>query len=245
MKYLLYHLPSWSPEPIRSPLAAEGVEIRQIGSASEAVADQRPTTLLLDPGARPHFTPQALLALRDASVAVLALGTDGEDDVPSELPAEALAGFIKSPVASRHLLVGIRSALLVSAARRDTARARAETAARTHEITELTEFGIQLTTEKNYNTLLDLILTQARRITQSDAGSLYVVEAADRGEKHLRVKLSQNDSRPDIPFVEFTMPIDQASLAGYAGHESSTMPISARGQCCRSTSTAQPCERST
>ena len=107
--------------------------------------------------------------------------------------------------------------MLVSAARRDTARARAETAARTHEITELTEIGIQLTTEKNYNTLLDLILTQARRITQSDAGSLYVVEAADRGEKHLRFKLSQNDSRPDIPFVEFTMPIDQESLAGLRG----------------------------
>ncbi|HSR89959.1 MAG TPA: HD domain-containing phosphohydrolase, partial [Gemmatimonadales bacterium] len=112
-----------------------------------------------------------------------------------------------------------------AAARQDTLRAKAETAARTSEITELTDIGIQLTTEKDYNKLLDLILNQARRVTQSDAGSLYVVETDDRGEKRLRFKLSQNDSRPDIPFVEFTMPIDQASLAGYAASEGEPLVI--------------------
>jgi HD-GYP domain len=225
MKFLLLHLPSWTPETISHPLAQEGVEVRQVSAASEVAADHRPTVLLLDALARSHFTPHALLALRDAGVAVLALGANGEEDVPHDLPAEALAGFVRGPIGGRQLLVGLRSALLVAAARQDTLRAKAETAARTSEITELTDIGIQLTTEKDYNKLLDLILNQARRITQSDAGSLYVVETDDRGEKRLRFKLSQNDSRPDIPFVEFTMPIDQASLAGYAASEGDPLVI--------------------
>jgi hypothetical protein len=175
--------------------------VRQVSSASEVAADHRPTVLLLDAVARSHFTPHALLALRDAGVAVLALGANGEEDVPHDLPAEALAGFVRGPIGGRQLLVGLRSALLVAAARQDTLRAKAETAARTSEITELTDIGIQLTTEKDYNKLLDLILNQARRITQSDAGRLSVVETDDRGERRLRFKLSQNDSRPDIPLA--------------------------------------------
>jgi HD-GYP domain-containing protein (c-di-GMP phosphodiesterase class II) len=225
MRFLLLHLPSWSPESISQTLAQEEVEVRQVTTASEVAADHRPTVLLLDVPARSCFTPQALLALRDAGVAVLALGANGEEDVPHDLPAEALAGFVRGPIGGRQLLVGLRSALLVAAAQQDTTRARAETAARTSEITELTDIGIQLTTEKDYNKLLDLILNQARRITQSDAGSLYVVETDDREVKRLRFKLSQNDSRPDIPFVEFTMPIDQASLAGYAASEGEPLVI--------------------
>jgi GAF domain-containing protein len=72
-----------------------------------------------------------------------------------------------------------------------------------------------LATERDYRALLDLILDQARRIATSDAGSLYLVEAAEDGTKRLRFKLAQNHSRPDIPFVESTLPMDRASIAGY------------------------------
>ncbi|HXI20601.1 MAG TPA: HD domain-containing phosphohydrolase, partial [Gemmatimonadales bacterium] len=113
----------------------------------------------------------------------------------------------------------------VSAAHREHARARAESAARLNELTELAEIGVLLTTEKNLNTLLDLILTQARRVSQSDAGSLYIVETDELGVRRLRFKLSQNDSRPDIPFVEFTIPIDHTSLAGYAATEGEPLVI--------------------
>src|SRR5438132_9128088 len=63
---------------------------------------------------------------------------------------------------------------------------------------------------------LVLHLTQARRITQSDAGSLYLVETSGQGQKRLRFRLAQTYSKPEAPFVEFTMPVDRASLAGYA-----------------------------
>ena len=59
-------------------------------------------------------------------MAVLALGEAGEDDVPADLPAELLSGFLRAPVGPRQLLVALRSAFRVSASHRDHARARAE-----------------------------------------------------------------------------------------------------------------------
>jgi HD-GYP domain-containing protein (c-di-GMP phosphodiesterase class II) len=225
MKYLLFHPPSWSPAPFVAAFASEQVEIREVASPGEVRGDDRPTAYLLDATTRREVTPQLLAGLRDAGIALLALGEAGEADVPSDLPPELLAGFLTFPTGPRQLLVSLRSAFRVSAAHREHARARAESAARLHELTELAEIGVLLTTEKNLDTLLGLILTQARRVTQSDAGSLYIAETDQLGTRRLRFKLSQNDSRPDIPFVEFTIPIDHTSLAGYAATEADPLVI--------------------
>jgi len=115
----------------------------------------------------------------------------------------------------RQLLVAVRAGFREAAARAGTARARAEAASRGREIGELTRIGVALGTERDLDTLLDLILTQSRRITSSDAGSLYLIEG-EPGEKRLRFRLAQTYSKPEAPFVEFTMPMDRTSLAGYA-----------------------------
>ncbi|MGH9556416.1 MAG: hypothetical protein ACRD2Y_11405, partial [Terriglobales bacterium] len=47
------------------------------------------------------------------------------------------------------------------------------------EISELNQIGAALSAEHDTEKLLDLILTKTRAITQSDAGSLYIVEAAE------------------------------------------------------------------
>ncbi|MBI3934993.1 MAG: GAF domain-containing protein, partial [Acidobacteria bacterium] len=82
------------------------------------------------------------------------------------------------------------------------------------EIDELNEIGIALSTQPDTATLLDLILRKSRDITNSDAGSLYLVEETESGEKRLRFKLTQNDS-VKVPFAEFTIPINASSFAGY------------------------------
>ena len=89
----------------------------------------------------------------------------------------------------------------------DLLRARAE-------IDELNQIGIALSTQRDTESLLDLILRKSREITTSDAGSLYQVEETEQGEKSLRFKLTQNESLK-LPFTEFTMPINAASIAGY------------------------------
>src|SRR3972149_6939732 len=86
---------------------------------------------------------------------------------------------------------------------------------RTRELGELTRIGMALATERDYNAVLELTLTQARQITVSDAGSLYVVETQEDGARRLRFKMSQTYSRPDMPLVEFSMPIDHSSISGY------------------------------
>ncbi|HMA41741.1 MAG TPA: HD domain-containing phosphohydrolase, partial [Gemmatimonadales bacterium] len=76
--------------------------------------------------------------------------------------------------------------------------------------------GTKLMTERDPEQLLDDILTQARRLTQSDAGSLYLIETDVFGAKGLRFRLAQNLTLPNVPLVQFTMPLDRTSLAGYA-----------------------------
>lgn len=112
------------------------------------------------------------------------------------------------------------------------------------EIHELNQIGAALSAEHDTSKLLEMILLKSREITQSDAGSLYLVEPADvepdehekrggsvaeipletgvaqklpqtvEGKKRLRFKLAQNDTL-NLPFREATMEINEKSIAGY------------------------------
>jgi HD-GYP domain-containing protein (c-di-GMP phosphodiesterase class II) len=225
VKYLLLHPAGVDLAPWAEALRAHAVECRALPPGAAPVFDDRPAVFLLDPPGRAAWPPAALTGLADAGLAIVALGAPGETDLPPALPAEALAGFVRHPAGERELLLALRAAWKASAARREVSRVRTESAQRGNEVAELTEIGVKLSTERNYNTLLELILTQARRITQSDAGSLYVVETDAEGTRRLRFKLAQNHSRPDIPLVEFTIPIDHASIAGYAACEAEPLVI--------------------
>ncbi|HYS60478.1 MAG TPA: HD domain-containing phosphohydrolase [Gemmatimonadales bacterium] len=215
MRYLLLHTPAWSPAGIRPALDSAQIEAREARVPRELVADERPTVFVLDSESRSIFPIDVLRAFVDAGGAIVALGRDGEPDLPAEMPSELLSGFVKQPIGPRQLLVAMRAGYREAAARMETARARSEAANRSREIGELTRIGVALGTERDLKTLLELILTQARRITTSDAGSLYLVETGDQGQKRLRFRIAQTYSKPDAPFVEFTIPVDRSSLAGY------------------------------
>ncbi len=216
MRYLLLHPPRWQPDAVAPALETSQVEARPVRQAKElAVADDRPTVFLLDAESRSIFPVDVMRSFVDAGGAIVALGRDGENDVPDGMPTEFLSGFLTQPTSPRRLLVAIRAGFREAAARAETARARGEAAQRAREIGELTRIGVALGTERDIKTLLDLILTQSRRITQSDAGSLYLVETNENGDKRLRFRLAQTLSKPEAPFVEHTIPVDRGSLAGY------------------------------
>jgi len=215
MRYALLHTPGWEPGRLASTLADAQVETRQIQLASDVTVEERPTVLLVAPDDRSLFPVDVLRAFVDAGGAIVVLGRDGETEVPPDMPTELLSGFVRHPPGPREFLVAVRSGFREAAARAETARARAEAATRSREIGELTRIGVALGTERDLKTLLDLILTQARRVTSSDAGSLYLVEATGT-TKRLRFRLTQTFSKPEVPFVEFTIPVDRSSLAGYA-----------------------------
>lgn len=93
----------------------------------------------------------------------------------------------------------------------------------THEVNvqkdrlnELNKIGVALSTERDLDRLLDKILTSSMEITQSDSGSLYLIEEGDDKpghDRHLRFKWARNQSL-DIDFSEFTIPLNEQSIAG-------------------------------
>jgi HD-GYP domain-containing protein (c-di-GMP phosphodiesterase class II) len=187
-----------------------------ITQVSPGLLGERPTVLLLDEGLRRTLGQGGVRAAVEQGAAVVALGLPGENDVPTDLPcAEAVSAFVPYGSGQRQLFVAIRAAFREALARLEATRARHESAQRSREIAELTRIGVALSTERDYDVLLDLILTQARHITQSDGGSLYLVEGRDTPAPRLRFKLTQSDTLPGAGFVEFTMPLDHSSQAGY------------------------------
>jgi len=216
VSYLLLHTGSWSPAPLADALKAFKVDTQAVRLPRDLMPNERPTVFVLDPASRGNYPTETLRAFVDAGGSVITLGREGETDVAEGLPMELLSAFVKHPQGDRQLLIAIRAGFREAAARAETGRARAEAALRSREIGELTRIGVALGTERDLKTLLDLILTQARRITQSDAGSLYLVEESEQGAKRLRFRLAQTFSKPEAPFVEYTIPVDRTSLAGYA-----------------------------
>ncbi|HEX2674601.1 MAG TPA: HD domain-containing phosphohydrolase [Polyangiaceae bacterium] len=95
-----------------------------------------------------------------------------------------------------------------------------------YELGELIEIARALTTEREIDKLLNLILEKARFICGADAGSMYVVDGDDPvlARRQLHFKLSQNDS-VSFDSREFAMPISARSMAGYVALEQKTLRI--------------------
>ncbi len=102
---------------------------------------------------------------------------------------------------------------LVDEARAEVAELRARLFESEERISALNRIGIALSAERDIEKLLEKILTESRRFSRSEAGSLYLLED-DAGGRRLRFKLAQNDA-VEFRFVERTVPVDETSLAGY------------------------------
>ena len=205
-----------------APLGRRGddVEVRHVPTlpTARSIDVDRPTVIALD---------HALLAsvgddpTRVQELALLAalvgLGDPGEKDPPSGFPVDAITSWVPGDASVSTVLAALRGAFRHAASLVAERSARTEAADRARELTELTAIGVALSTERDLHTLLELILTQARRLTCADAGSLYLVEKDESGAPvRLLCAIAQNHSLPGLPFATFTVPISHASLAGYA-----------------------------
>ncbi|MFI5373469.1 MAG: hypothetical protein ACHQ8D_02400, partial [Candidatus Rokuibacteriota bacterium] len=126
---------------------------------------------------------------------------------PGAAPPAGCYAYVTASAAPEILAVTLANAC-------DHARARREADATRRELEQLNQIGVSLSAERDTDALLTLILSKAREITCSDAGSIYLVEETPDGPPRLRFKLAQNDS-VQVPFTEFTLPIDDASVAGH------------------------------
>ncbi|HEV7763833.1 MAG TPA: HD domain-containing phosphohydrolase [Thermoanaerobaculia bacterium] len=95
---------------------------------------------------------------------------------------------------------------------------------RTRELQQVAQVGVSLSTVRDHSVLLTMILSKARELSRSDAGSLYLLDEQG-GRKVLRWKLAQNDSIDVEGFEEKILPITRKSLAGYVAMTGETLVI--------------------
>ena len=134
--------------------------------------------------------------------------------LPLEASGVPIFSFLIGPLRVESLRNSIAAAFNDLALRRRQATLENELRRARSEIDRLNEIGIALSTQHDRESLLALILQKSREITDSDAGSLYLVEEDDQGGKRLRFKVTQNDS-VKLPFSETVLPLDRCSIAGY------------------------------
>jgi HD-GYP domain-containing protein (c-di-GMP phosphodiesterase class II) len=134
---------------------------------------------------------------------------------PSPKLNQQIFAMFPNGVAPPTLAKTIEKAFESLRAQEDHLRVRVELRRAVSDLETLNKIGVALSTERNTDALLELILSKSREITSADAGSLYLVEHEEDGGRHLVFKLTQNDSH-SVPFRQFKMPIDTRSIAGYA-----------------------------
>ncbi len=193
------------------PAPFEGHPLSEADTLSRRADD--PEILVLDAERDP---PDAVRALGPRAGAVLVVGLVPAGDagrpwpaswyayVPRSAPAAVLARTIEN--AAEHLRLS-----------QEAERTR-------KELEEINAIGVSLSAERDTDALLALILTKAREITHSDAGSIYLVEEPEEGQRRLRFKLAQNDF-VQVPFTEFTMPISEESVAGHVAQTGETLHL--------------------
>ena len=199
----------------------DDVEVRRIPALptpATLVEERRPVVVALDRALLQSVAgvPGTLEKLAEVA-ALVGIGDAGETEPCDDFPDDLLTSFVSGDAAVGTVIAALRGAFRHAAAQLAERNAREQEQQRYQELTELTRVGVALSHERDLTKLLEMILSQARRITNSDAGSLYLAERTDdQGPpKKLRFKLSQNFSLPNLPFSEFTVAVDHSSLSGY------------------------------
>ena len=187
-----------------------GVDVREVASTGAVEAPDTPAILVLSVGLLSEGSG-GLARLPDHLVFV---ATDAEGREAGE-EAGRLFLSLDDLSGEAAVLRALRSAARHSAALLSQARTRAQLDQLSGELRELNKIGMALMSERDPERLMNLILTQARRLTTSDAGSLYLVEEDALGNPTLHFLRAQNDTLPDLPDPDFTLPLDRTSLAGY------------------------------
>ena len=150
----------------------------------------------------------------EANQARLIYVLDSKQSLPDEASGVPVFSFLTGSVQGESLHRVVDAAFESLSLARHQATLEVELHRARSEIDQLNEAGIALSTQRDRDSLLNLILQKSREITHSDAGSLYLVEENDEGSRRLRFKITQNDS-VKFSFTELVLPMDSSSIAGY------------------------------
>jgi HD-GYP domain-containing protein (c-di-GMP phosphodiesterase class II) len=149
----------------------------------------------------------------DSAALLFLLGRPRDPSIDQAL-ARGLGGILSVEPSADELFIAAQRGFELLEAKRRSER-RAEWVSRYQfELGELVDIARAMTTERDVDKLLGVILEKSRFVTGADAGSIYVVEG-EEPNRSLRFKLTQNDS-VSFDSREFVMPMNSRSIAGTA-----------------------------
>ena len=183
---------------------------------AEALDPERPTVVLLDVALAQASGGPAMLGALAPYVAFVGLGEAGEEAPHAMFEAVALTSWLPAGASAGMGNTALQGALRHARSQIEAYRAAKLEQQSAFDLRELSRVGAALSEERNLDTLLEMILAQSLQLSNSDAGSLYLMERDAAGHPAtLRFKLSLNVTLPELPFSEFSIPINHSSLAGY------------------------------
>src|SRR5688572_20206060 len=214
----LVHSASFPIGRYSDALRSEDIALRQVGDLSQIdSSDGSLSVVLLDRA----LAGDGRAIPSDPRVTIIGIGLHETpmlvaDDriyfhLPENPPTISLLSAIRR--AYQHLAERVRSSILESEVRRVT-----------RELEETNKIGIALSTVRDHDVLLTMILSKSRELSRADAGSLYLMEEDPEKGKVLRWMLAQNDSIP-VSFSQKVLQITKKSLAGYVALTGETLVI--------------------
>jgi HD-GYP domain-containing protein (c-di-GMP phosphodiesterase class II) len=158
----------------------------------------------------------------EATALLVLLGRPNDPELVQAL-SRGLGAILPAQPTNDELVIAVHRAFELL-----DAKARAETRGKwltryRYESSELVNIARAMTSARDVDHLLSVILEKSRFVTGADAGSIYVAEGEET-KRMLRFKLTQNDS-VTFDSREFTIPISNRSMAGAAASEKKTINI--------------------
>jgi len=138
---------------------------------------------------------------------------------------ECLAGVLPLPATAtaQELLALLEFAAEQTRLRHKTNQLAEALQSKDGDLKKLVDVGLALSAEKDLERLLSKILTEGRRLSNSDAASLFLVDNKSE-QPQLIFKLTQNSSMA-TRFQEQRMPLTKSSIAGYVALTSTELNI--------------------
>ncbi len=183
-----------------------GYSVRHIRSVTEIPADDRNVVVVLTP-------PEAEAVFADATAGYpVVLWREGFSVTPALIGHPRVVGVLDARCSRETIQASLRAASGLAARRVDAQAAE--------NLERVLEIGRALASERDLDTLLSLILTHARELTQADGASICT---RDR-DGQLYFRLWQNTSNPHGGGMQKT-PVGESSIAGYVARDGGTLAL--------------------
>jgi HD-GYP domain-containing protein (c-di-GMP phosphodiesterase class II) len=213
----LIHSDSFPIGRYADALTREAISSAAVATLSNLKSDNGALrVILVDPAILGGGDPSSL----DGRTAIVGIGLSEQ---PSWLTDDSVYVDLPQDPSTPALLNAVKRSFQILYQKIRADQAERLLAERTRELHEVSEVGIALSTERDHSALLTTILSKARQLSRSDAGSLYLL-GEENGERVLRWKMAQNESI-DVDFEERVLPITRKSLAGYVALTGETLII--------------------